>query len=63
MNALLVLIPVTFLRIMVAAGVFFWTVNHTQFDDTDSPKILPLLDADEAQELPTKAADTQEPKP
>lgn len=47
MNALLVLIPVTVLLVLVAAGVFFWAVNHAQFDDMDTPKILPLLDGDD----------------
>lgn len=47
MNALLVLIPVTVLLVLVAAGIFFWAVNHAQFDDMDTPKILPLLDIDD----------------
>ncbi len=44
MNILLVLIPVTLLVIVVAVALFFWAVNHQQFDDLDSPAILPLLD-------------------
>lgn len=44
MNILLVLIPVTLLVIVVAVAMFFWAVNHQQFDDLDSPAILPLLD-------------------
>jgi cbb3-type cytochrome oxidase maturation protein len=44
MNILLVLIPVTLLVVIVAVGLFFWAVNHQQFDDLDSPAILPLLD-------------------
>jgi cbb3-type cytochrome oxidase maturation protein len=44
MNILLVLIPVTILVLLVAVGLFFWAVNHQQFDDLDSPAILPLLD-------------------
>ena len=44
MNILLVLIPVTLLIVLVAVGLFFWAVNHQQFDDLDSPAILPLLD-------------------
>jgi cbb3-type cytochrome oxidase maturation protein len=44
MNILLVLIPVTLLVILVAIAVFFWAVNHQQFDDLDSPGFLPLLD-------------------
>ena len=44
MNILLVLIPVTLVIVVVAVRLFFWAVNHQQFDDLDSPAILPLLD-------------------
>ena len=44
MNILLVLIPVTLLIVLVAVALFFWAVNHQQFDDLDSPATLPLLD-------------------
>lgn len=42
MNALL--IPVTLLLVAVAVGAFFWAVRHDQFQDLDSPKVLPLMD-------------------
>jgi cbb3-type cytochrome oxidase maturation protein len=44
MNILLVLIPVTALVVAVGVALFFWAVNHQQFDDLDTPGILPLLD-------------------
>lgn len=44
MNALLILIPVTLALVVLAVGVFFWAVRHDQFEDLDTPKILPLLD-------------------
>jgi cbb3-type cytochrome oxidase maturation protein len=44
MNILLVMIPVTLLVVGIAVVIFFWAVNHQQFDDLDSPAILPLLD-------------------
>lgn len=44
MNILLVLIPVTLLVIVIAVALFFWAVNHQQFDDLDSPGVLPLMD-------------------
>lgn len=48
MNMLLVLIPLS-LMVAVAGGIaFFWAVNNDQFDDLDSPALLPLLDADDA---------------
>lgn len=49
MNALLILIPITLVLAGVAVGVFFWAVNHAQFEDLDTPKILPLLDAPPAE--------------
>lgn len=55
MNALLILIPITLVLAGVAVGVFFWAVNHAQFEDLDTPKILPLLDA------PPVARDADEP--
>ena len=55
MNILLVLIPVTLLIVLIAVGLFFWAVNHQQFDDLDSPAILPLLD--------DPAVDPTDPKP
>lgn len=47
MNILLVLIPVTSLIVGVGVWLFFWAVNHQQFDDLDSPASLPLLDDDQ----------------
>ncbi|HEY8587409.1 MAG TPA: cbb3-type cytochrome oxidase assembly protein CcoS [Rhodanobacter sp.] len=44
MNILLVLIPVSLLVVIVAVRLFFWAVNHQQFDDLDSPATLPLMD-------------------
>lgn len=44
MNALLILIPVTLALAIVAVGIFFWAVRHDQFEDLDTPEILPLLD-------------------
>ncbi|WP_424683280.1 cbb3-type cytochrome oxidase assembly protein CcoS [Frateuria sp. YIM B11624] len=66
MNILLVLIPVTGLIVVVAVALFFWAANHQQFDDLDSPAVLPLMEdetvaapaADEApasQEIPPES--------
>lgn len=44
MNILLVLIPVTLLVVVTGVALFFWAVNHQQFDDLDSPAVLPLLE-------------------
>jgi cbb3-type cytochrome oxidase maturation protein len=44
MNILLALIPLTMLGVLVALAMFFWAVNHQQFDDLDNPGIMPLLE-------------------
>lgn len=51
MNILLVMIPLSILLALGAGIAFFWAVDHDQFDDLDTPKLLPLLDAP-----PTEAA-------
>jgi cbb3-type cytochrome oxidase maturation protein len=48
MNALLILIPVSLLLMGGAVAIFFWAVRHDQFQDLDTPGILPLLDTDPA---------------
>ncbi len=66
MNILLVLIPVTLVIMIIAVRLFFWAVNHQQFDDLDSPGILPLLDEPAADEPATKdptAADSASVEP
>ena len=59
MNILLVLIPVTLLVIAIGVAVFFWAVNHQQFDDLDSPGVLPLMDDPAPAETPASAAEAQ----
>ena len=54
MNILLVMIPLSILLLIGAGIAFFWAVEHDQFDDLDTPRILPLLD-DPAPRLPTDA--------
>jgi len=44
MNILLVLIPVTGAIVLIAVALFFWAANHQQFDDLDSPAVLPLME-------------------
>jgi cbb3-type cytochrome oxidase maturation protein len=38
------LIPLTLLGLLVAVAMFFWAVNHQQFDDLDNPGVVPLLE-------------------
>lgn len=44
MNILLVMIPLSILLLIGAVIAFFWAVDHDQFDDMDTPRLLPLLD-------------------
>lgn len=57
MNILLVLIPLSILLALGAVIAFFWAVDHDQFDDMDTPKLLPLLDDPES----GKSADEDPP--
>jgi cbb3-type cytochrome oxidase maturation protein len=48
MSILAVLIPLSIVLVVVAGVVLFWAVDDGQFDDMDTPRILPLLDRDDA---------------
>ncbi|HET7266638.1 MAG TPA: cbb3-type cytochrome oxidase assembly protein CcoS [Oleiagrimonas sp.] len=61
MNALIILIPVTLVLIGFATGLFFWAVRHDQFQDLDTPEILPLMD--EAPMTGTRYSETKEIAP
>ena len=45
MNVLLVMIPLSIVLLIGAAVAFFWAVDHGQFDDMDTPSLLPLDDS------------------
>lgn len=62
MNILLVLIPVTGLVVLIAVALFFWAANHQQFDDLDSPAVLPLME-DEPAPKPAEPARSTDPTP
>lgn len=42
MNVLLLMIPLSLLFLGGAVAAFFWAVDHDQFDDMDTPALLPL---------------------
>ncbi|MEO8801765.1 MAG: cbb3-type cytochrome oxidase assembly protein CcoS [Rudaea sp.] len=44
MNILVVMIPLSILLLVGAGIAFFWAVDHDQFDDMETPGLLPLLD-------------------
>jgi cbb3-type cytochrome oxidase maturation protein len=43
-NALVILIPLSLVLLLGAVWAFFWAVDHDQFDDLDTPALLPLDD-------------------
>lgn len=44
MSILVIMIPLSLLFVFAAGVAFFWAVNHDQFDDMDSPGLLPVSD-------------------
>ena len=36
--------PWALLLLLLAVGAFFWAVDHDQFDDMETPGLLPLDD-------------------
>ncbi len=61
MNILIVMIPLSILLLVAAGIAFFWAVDHDQFDDMDTPRLLPLLD--EPDPSPTQADEAEVPSP
>lgn len=57
MNIILIMIPLSLVLMGAAAWVFFWAVNHGQFEDMQSPGLLPMSDK-LAEEKPAAATDT-----
>jgi len=43
-NILVVMIPLSIVLLVGAGIAFFWAVEHDQFEDMDTPRLLPLLD-------------------
>ena len=44
MNIVFALIPLSLILVALALWAFFWGVNHAQFDDLDTPALIPLSD-------------------
>ena len=47
MQILFLLIPISVILITAAVFAFHWAVRTRQFDDLESPGMIPLLDATE----------------
>jgi cbb3-type cytochrome oxidase maturation protein len=43
-NVLLIMIPLSLVLITGAVWAFFWAVDHDQFDDLETPGLMPLDD-------------------
>lgn len=63
MDILLLLIPLSLLFICAAIVAFRWAVKTHQFDDLDSPGMIPLLDDTEAEKKQQQKILRQEDKP
>ena len=44
MTVLLIMIPLSLAFVIGAGWAFFWAVNHDQFDDMQTPSLLPMSD-------------------
>ncbi|MBS0516384.1 MAG: cbb3-type cytochrome oxidase assembly protein CcoS [Proteobacteria bacterium] len=58
MNIVLVLIPLSLVLLAAGVSAFFWGVNHAQFDDLDTPALMPL-----AEDPPAPAPDRDDASP
>jgi cbb3-type cytochrome oxidase maturation protein len=55
MNIVFVLIPLSLVLVALAVWAFFWSVDNAQFDDLDTPALMPL-----SEEQPGARGDTDE---
>jgi len=44
MNIILLLIPISLLLLGIGVAAFFWAVDDAQFDDLDTPGLMPLAE-------------------
>ena len=60
MNIVFVLIPLSLVLVALAMLAFFWSVNHAQFDDLDTPALIPL--SEEAPQPTTTQPEDEAPR-
>ena len=53
MTIILVLIPLSIVLLTLAGAAFFWAVDNDQYDDMDTPALMPL--AADAEDAPAPA--------
>ena len=44
MNIILLLIPISLVLLGIGVAAFFWAVDGAQFDDLDTPALMPLAE-------------------
>ena len=44
MNVILLLIPLSIVLLAISVYAFFWAIDHSQFDDLETPALMPLSD-------------------
>lgn len=59
MNIILFLIPLSAVLVILGALAFFWAVDHDQFDDLDTPALMPLT-GDPESRTPSPRSGTEE---
>ncbi len=52
MTSLIFLIPLSILLLVGAGVALFWAINRGQFEDLETPALLPLTDSDDAPREP-----------
>jgi cbb3-type cytochrome oxidase maturation protein len=62
MNSLVLLIPLSILLLVVAGVALFWAVDHGQFDDMETPGLLPIIDAHNGLPRATPEGEDKAPK-
>jgi len=43
-NVILLLIPLSIVLLCAGVAAFFWAIDHAQFDDLETPALMPLTD-------------------
>lgn len=44
MNIILLLIPLSLVLLAAGIAALFWAIDHAQFDDLETPALMPLTD-------------------
>jgi cbb3-type cytochrome oxidase maturation protein len=43
-NVILLLIPLSIVLLAAGIAALFWAIDHAQFDDLETPALMPLTD-------------------